>query len=817
MNEENRKEALVKVEMKKLSKYTVELTNIETKEVRHLDIRALAITTSDFIMPIFADDAINTQDSGGKPTIEAFGSTAENGSASADYTDDAQTIVSTPAWIGAGWWDASISVAGPTAPLGSDFNGMGNAFSKAIINATNHSMLPYNADRVYNIGDTMTYPAGQTLWASTINNNIGNQPTSLGSSNWRPVVESLALLSSGVAVDSNFSVTWSQGGNSISMGAVDIGFLSLKNTTLNPFVDYAPQSISLSSCPAPNNAFSVWYITYSYNNANPSTPIIGWKQQPSWQGTDQDNVILLRVIVLNNAGTKTIANSAQGVIRMPWIRNTSLNASSNPPVLLANVSASSSANLTLSSSNARLSYQGINYGSTNPYVKNIPSSNPLSFYRLSPAINISLVFPTATTLVDPTQYWNGTALVAVGGGANQSTVQRILLTTTGNFVVQYGEATYPDLTTAEINIFQAPFTTLFTVPGDAQEVGRFAVVKNATNLTDRTQAIFISIGTSSGTGGGGGGVTDHNLLSGLQGGTSASNYFGHSPDGTGQTDKFLKSNGGQNPIYSPYSLPSSSGASGSFMQSNGSNIIMSSYNLPSSIGIKNTTLMVGDLNNTPGSTTPTFRSYTKIPAGTNVTSITQAGFYSGSNNNFNQPIPYIGNLSLACEVRYGVDTGTSIMFATVTTPGTWYGATFMYCNDGGNIGWDWIYGGKPVKYVFTVPNETEYSFIKIGRSVTATVKVRPSSSFIVRSYNLSTMIGIPTFCFPDPTVYTGGFNNIQLSVAGANSTVTGSDSFINFWYDSSNLRFYTNNGYSGSGSFPSLSATLNYFSYPFYT
>ena len=155
---------------------------------------------------------------------------------------------------------------------------------------------------------------------------------------------------------------------------------------------------------------------------------------------------------------------------------------------------------TLSHSNAQGSLVGISvaWGTTNNDKKIIPLLNPTTFTRLHPGNALTVVPPATFTVMDPGNYYNGAALVAVPGGANVSTVQRLLFTVNGNFVWQYGQATYANLVAAQNNIQQAVFTNILP-EGTFAEVGRMAITKNCSDLASSNAQYY----PTGGSGGGG--------------------------------------------------------------------------------------------------------------------------------------------------------------------------------------------------------------------------------------------------------------------------------------------------------------------------
>jgi len=124
-----------------------------------------------------------------------------------------------------------------------------------------------------------------------------------------------------------------------------------------------------------------------------------------------------------------------------------------------------------------------------------------SFIQVNPALASGTVLPGAVTVMTATNFWNGAASVPLANNNNAS-VKRFLLGIKGGLFVQEGELQYTNLDAAVAAYATAPFTTLL-----AQdlfiEIGRVAVVKNASDLSNPTQARFFVIGSGSGGSSGG--------------------------------------------------------------------------------------------------------------------------------------------------------------------------------------------------------------------------------------------------------------------------------------------------------------------------
>lgn len=166
----------------------------------------------------------------------------------------------------------------------------------------------------------------------------------------------------------------------------------------------------------------------------------------------------------------------------------------------SNVLISPNANLTIKNSSGVIKGLSINWGTSNINQRAKLSANPTSFITINPGNALGVVLPPPGTAVQVSQYWNGTAMVSLGG-ANASSVQRFIITVAGGIFLQVGEQSFPNFADAIDSISVVQFTSI--IPDDSYiELGRFASRQNSTNLSNNADAIW-QIG-SGGTGGGGG-------------------------------------------------------------------------------------------------------------------------------------------------------------------------------------------------------------------------------------------------------------------------------------------------------------------------
>jgi hypothetical protein len=95
-----------------------------------------------------------------------------------------------------------------------------------------------------------------------------------------------------------------------------------------------------------------------------------------------------------------------------------------------------------------------------------------------------------TTAIVPDYYDLNGVVTAVGGGSNESTNQRVFLFPTGLVRIQLGQTVYINLAAAVAGSQTESFTEYSLNRENGILIGIISVNKNATNLSDTTQAVF---------------------------------------------------------------------------------------------------------------------------------------------------------------------------------------------------------------------------------------------------------------------------------------------------------------------------------------
>jgi hypothetical protein len=178
--------------------------------------------------------------------------------------------------------------------------------------------------------------------------------------------------------------------------------------------------------------------------------------------------------------------------------------------VLTNVNVSANNNNTFNSSAGNLTGSGIGWvsgvtsqGSPN---KKVIALQAVTQFILQNPLTSSGLPPSFTTAVSGLNYWNGSAMVATGN--NNYVVKRLLLSATGNYILQESEVRYTtgtkieNFNAAKTNATSQSFTNTGSIVPDTYAIVGYWVLDNAAtpNLSDVTTYAFIKAGVNSGGG-----------------------------------------------------------------------------------------------------------------------------------------------------------------------------------------------------------------------------------------------------------------------------------------------------------------------------
>lgn len=155
------------------------------------------------------------------------------------------------------------------------------------------------------------------------------------------------------------------------------------------------------------------------------------------------------------------------------------------------------ANLMLDQSSGRVFSRGWNHfnntvPTNSPHISTTQAQTPAMFRYV---LRNTTTLPAAVTTVNPAQYDLNGVLTAVGGSTNSSTIQRVWLFPTkddvNQLVIQYGQTVHASLAAAVAAINTSSHVVNPFLPTFGVLLGFLCVRRNATNLSDITQAQFV--------------------------------------------------------------------------------------------------------------------------------------------------------------------------------------------------------------------------------------------------------------------------------------------------------------------------------------
>ena len=334
-------------------------------------------------------------------------------------------------------------------------------------------------------------------------------------------------------------------------------------------------------------------------------------------------------------------------------------------------------NLTFNTSAGVLYGLGIGWvtNTLNPDSISVSGTSPCTFqYRTQTGGTT-----TNTTTIIPGVYDNNGVITTVGGGSNSSTNQRIYLVQNGSFRMQYGQRVYSTLADAIANAQTESFTTFSNFRDNAILIGILSVNKNATNLSDTTQARFLLTSKFGETVGASGGISTTNLQQAYNNSVEPEILINSTLDGvsiqngTGNADNVSQLLQGKNSGGTVTSFIRADGAISGHSVSADTIYATTYLNLPKDV------FVTGGTYNS-GTTTITFTNNT---GGTfTVTGITAGSGGSGTSvtgGTFNYP---------AKTLTLNNSNGTSVIITGLTdtyvTGGTYNGSQITFTNNSGD-------------------------------------------------------------------------------------------------------------------------------------
>jgi hypothetical protein len=427
---------------------------------------------------------------------------------------------------------------------------------------------------------------------------------------------------------------------------------------------------------------------------------------------------------------------------------------------------------------------GVLYGLGIGYITNKLDPNSLSVSGTSPC---TFQYRTQTggtasntTLITPGVYDNNGVVTSVGGGSNSSTNQRIYLVQNGQFRLQYGQQVYGNLAAAIEASQSEAFTTFSNFRDNAILIGILSVNKNATNLSDITQARFLLTSKFGETVGSAGGISTTNLQQAYNNSatpeivTNSAEGALTIQNGAGTADNVTNLFEGKGSSAGPLSgttsfiradglISGSSVSTPGFTANTGGltalTISATTYlNLPSATFTGGT--VSGPTNFTGGLTANTISAttYQNLP----VSGLTEGSNISitGSNGNFTVSFTgttgsnFTGNTSASCVNEFYVSnifgcSGITTLQTSIQTVGSTVNGTLSHAEGGGtSVGTTLAYSGTVVNGLITLDSSygdltgeflpTDYLFL----TDTEFDNVLFSQSFLIDTVNYTTQTDI---------------------------------------------------------------------------
>lgn len=315
--------------------------------------------------------------------------------------------------------------------------------------------------------------------------------------------------STSVLIDVGLSHTQSEFSTGIASGG-ELDAAGAQSIMINPLVGYITSNSGITSVNPTLTRVDFAGGVVPLSAASLSRSITWWLldsasiviQQATRPTATQRRTHLMLGVTFYDLNTLSIieVQSLQIPLHQQANQFVDLMDSLGPFSITGNVISANGVNLQINKSAGTLFARSFNLFVTgvlndNPHVSTSPLQTSLSFRRIlrTPAV----VTPPLVNTLDPANYDVGGVLTPVGGGVNNSTIQRVWLFATNDLssqvVIQYGQTVYNSLANAGAAIGSGTFTPS-PVTVDAALIGYIVVTRSATNLTDPTHATFIKSG-----------------------------------------------------------------------------------------------------------------------------------------------------------------------------------------------------------------------------------------------------------------------------------------------------------------------------------
>lgn len=305
-------------------------------------------------------------------------------------------------------------------------------------------------------------------------------------------VEAMAstAVSTGIAAGGAISV------NALSSSAIDIApfngyFTDFSTDPFNPVITpiaYPGTTVEMDAGALARTA-TAWLMA-------PDQTII---QQATPPTNTQRRTHIFLGVTAQVGGVIIVDQSLPVILQQPADQFTDLLTALGAFNISGNRITPSGANLMINQSSGQLFSQAFNHFSgavqtNDPHVSTTIAQTPASFRYCT---STSPTFGPLRTTIDVANYDVGGAVTPIGGGSGTSTIHRVYMfpnnTATEQIAIQYGMTAYSSLANAVAAIGAGTFVPNALMRAAAL-LGYIAATRTATNLSDPTQAVFVTAG-----------------------------------------------------------------------------------------------------------------------------------------------------------------------------------------------------------------------------------------------------------------------------------------------------------------------------------
>lgn len=269
---------------------------------------------------------------------------------------------------------------------------------------------------------------------------------------------------------------------------VDITAITARFVTNTPTID--PTTVTVTAGPFTAVAFpNIASQPGTYIGLNSSGALV--LQNTVFTSAQRRSIAVLGLAIHSNNVVVNAINQLMAPALQSHNQLLDLVDAVGPLNLSGNDYSANGANLSINKSAGVLFKLGAGYPGTpaSPNQVSLAAGTAITFrYRRSNSVEGANV-----TLIDPTQYESAPGVLSTLSAASNYSVQRIYVFQSGLTRIQYGQAQYNTMADAINGIRTEPFVVEPNMAANGIFRGFLVLRRNATNLTDSTQAAFFSV------------------------------------------------------------------------------------------------------------------------------------------------------------------------------------------------------------------------------------------------------------------------------------------------------------------------------------